>query len=157
ATPSPAQQRPGTWAARRGRCPSSVSQTSTRWEEIPMTTHSWIRRLFPRTPRTVRKAPPRFRPRIAAFEDRITLSTFKVGRLGDGGGDGTLRQAINLANANPGPDTIKVYENHVITGPDNNIITLTSSLPAITGDLTIESQRYVNLTISGADKFRVLQ
>ena len=29
-----------------------------------MTPRSWIRKLFARTPRTVRKAPARFRPRV---------------------------------------------------------------------------------------------
>jgi hypothetical protein len=36
-----------------------------------MTSRSWLRRLFARTPRTVRKAPARFRPRLEALEDRL--------------------------------------------------------------------------------------
>ena len=39
-----------------------------------MTARSWVRRLFARTPRTVRKAPARFRPRIEAIEDRVVPS-----------------------------------------------------------------------------------
>jgi streptogramin lyase len=36
-----------------------------------MTSRSWIRRLFPRTPRTVRKAPPRIRLHLEALEGRL--------------------------------------------------------------------------------------
>jgi hypothetical protein len=36
-----------------------------------MTTRSWIRRLFAPSPRTRRKAPARFRPRLEALEDRL--------------------------------------------------------------------------------------
>jgi hypothetical protein len=36
-----------------------------------MAIRSWIRKLFARTPRTVRKAPARFRPRLETLEDRL--------------------------------------------------------------------------------------
>src|SRR5262249_926383 len=36
-----------------------------------MTTRSWIRHVFARTPRTIRKAPSRLRPHIEALEDRF--------------------------------------------------------------------------------------
>jgi hypothetical protein len=35
-----------------------------------MSTRSWIRKLFARTPRTIRKAPARRRPRLAALGQR---------------------------------------------------------------------------------------
>jgi hypothetical protein len=37
-----------------------------------MTTRSWIRRLFARKPRTIRKNPVGFRPRLEGLEDRVT-------------------------------------------------------------------------------------
>ncbi|HMF14341.1 MAG TPA: VCBS repeat-containing protein, partial [Gemmataceae bacterium] len=37
-----------------------------------MTTRSWIRKLFSRTPRTIRKAPARCRPGVEALECRLT-------------------------------------------------------------------------------------
>src|SRR5262249_4070160 len=56
------------------------------------------------------------------------------------------------ANANPGPDTIRLYYG----GPGSvGTITLGADLPSITGDLTIVG--VARVTISGADKFRVLQ
>src|SRR5262249_31803369 len=42
--------------------------------QFPMTPRSWIRRLFARKPRTARKAPARFRPRLEGLEDRTVLS-----------------------------------------------------------------------------------
>jgi hypothetical protein len=37
-----------------------------------MTPRSWIRQLFARTPRAIRKAPARCRPALEALEDRLT-------------------------------------------------------------------------------------
>src|SRR5262249_27315259 len=57
------------------RCPPIVPQTTpglTR--RSPMAIRSWIRRLFARTPRTIRNAPARFRPRFEILEDRTVLS-----------------------------------------------------------------------------------
>jgi hypothetical protein len=70
-----------------------------------MTTRTWIRNLFARTPRTVRKAPARFRPTIEGLEDRVTPSTFNVTTRAASGA-GSLSAAIALANAHPGRDTI---------------------------------------------------
>jgi hypothetical protein len=44
-----------------------------------MTTRSWIRKLFDRTPGTVHQAPPRFRPRLEALEDRLAPSVSAIG------------------------------------------------------------------------------
>src|SRR5262249_46850866 len=41
-----------------------------------MTARSWIRSLFARTPRTVRKAPARCRPRLEELEDRLVPASF---------------------------------------------------------------------------------
>jgi predicted outer membrane repeat protein len=52
----------------------------------------------------------RRRPRVEALEDRALLSTFTVNNLTDAtnasAGQTTLRMAIQMANANPGPDTV---------------------------------------------------
>jgi hypothetical protein len=67
-----------------------------------MTTRSWIRRLFARTPRTTRKEPARFRPRLETLEDRLAPAVHDVT---SGGTFTTIQLAINAAN--PG-DTILV-------------------------------------------------
>src|SRR5262245_37002922 len=99
-----------------------------------MTTHSWTRRLFSRTPRTVRKTPARFRPNIEGLEDRVTPSLFTVTSLADDGSAGTLRQAINLANAHPGSDTI----NFAPALAGGYLFMGNTELPVITGDLQID-------------------
>src|SRR5262249_42427540 len=68
---------------------------------FPMTTQSWIHHLFARKPRTVRKAPARCRPAVEALEARLAPATYDVPSLADDGSAGTLRWAINQANATP--------------------------------------------------------
>src|SRR5262245_24946021 len=65
-----------------------------------MTTRTWIRRLFARTPRTVRKAPSRIRPRLEALEDRLAPATLTVNSLSDdtAGAALTMRAAILILN-----------------------------------------------------------
>jgi hypothetical protein len=47
-----------------------------------MTIRSWLRNLFAaRTPRTIRKAPARFRPRLQSLEDRLLLSSGPLASL----------------------------------------------------------------------------
>jgi hypothetical protein len=64
-----------------------------------------------------------------AFAPSALANTFTVTQAGDTG-SGSLREAINAANANPGSDTITF---NIAQG----FILLRSQLPAITGDLTI--------------------
>jgi uncharacterized repeat protein (TIGR01451 family) len=66
-------------------------------------------------------------------------------------GAGSLRQAITDANANSGADTIGFN-----LGAGTHTITLASSLPAITGDLTIVGPGASSLTVSGDGTFRIL-
>jgi hypothetical protein len=116
-----------------------------------MTTRSWIRKLFARTPRTVRKAPARCRPALEALEDRLAPATFNVTTLADSGA-GSLRQAILDANspAYPGADTITFS----VTGT----ITLGGTqLPAINENLTITGPGAANLTIDANHLSRVLK
>ena len=56
-----------------------------------MAIRSWIRKLFARPARTVRKALARFRPRIKALEDRVTPSKFYVTNSNDDLNPGSLR------------------------------------------------------------------
>ncbi|HKB42609.1 MAG TPA: hypothetical protein VKD72_39640, partial [Gemmataceae bacterium] len=99
-----------------------------------MITRPWLKKLFARPPRTIRKAPARFRPRVEGLEERVTPSMFTVTSLADDGSAGTLRQAINLANANPGSDTI----NFASALAGGNLILGSTELPKITGDLQID-------------------
>jgi hypothetical protein len=77
-----------------------------------MTIRTWTRRLFARTPRTNRKEPARFRPRLEALEDRLAPATLTVTSAADPATPtpGTLRYALTTANtdANAGhSDTIQ--------------------------------------------------
>src|SRR5215471_12412020 len=107
-----------------------------------MTTRSWIRNLFsrPRTP--VRRRT--FRPTLECLEDRVTPTTYTVSNLLDDGSAGSFRWAINQANSNPGANTI-VFSPDLNTGVFLGVpysfpavMHLSSPLPTITGDLTID-------------------
>src|SRR5262245_44486327 len=41
-----------------------------------MTMRTWVRNLFSRTPRTIRKPPARYRPRVEALEGRLAPASF---------------------------------------------------------------------------------
>lgn len=80
---------------------------------------------------------------------RVSAATFTVTNLDDGG-DGSLRQAILDANANPGADIIDFQDE--LTGT----ITLTSGeLPLVTEDLTINGPGIFAITVSGNHASRV--
>ena len=67
-----------------------------------MTTRTWIRKLFARTPRTVRKAPARCRPAVEVLEDRLAPAVLTVNTLDDNltyTSVLNLREAITLADA----------------------------------------------------------
>src|SRR5262245_14272617 len=70
---------------------------------------------------------------LAAFAGASRANTYTVTSIADSGA-GTLRQAILDANANPGADTIAFN----ITGSGVHTITPTSTLPDITGAVTID-------------------
>ena len=62
-------------------------------------------------------------------------------------GPGSLSEAITYANANPGTT--------ITFGISNQTITLTSALPLILGNNTTIDGGSNNITISGANKYRV--
>jgi hypothetical protein len=80
-----------------------------------------------RRPRPAGRRP--FVPRLDVLEDRTVLTTFPVTTLADGG-PGSLRQAIFLANATPGDDTITF----AVTGTIN----LASALPDLSSNIDIQ-------------------
>src|SRR5438046_1886013 len=79
-----------------------------------MTAPSWIRRLFARTPRTIRKAPARSRPSLEALEDRLapaTLGTTSVVEGPTAGADSVLLAATGAWTATSNSSFL-----HVTTG-----------------------------------------
>ena len=64
-------------------------------------------------------------------------------------GAGSLRNAINNANANPGPDVISITA--------NGTLLLSAALPVITDSVKIDGPGMTLFAIDGANAFRVLQ
>ncbi|MEI1375162.1 DUF4347 domain-containing protein [Nostoc sp. UHCC 0926] len=89
------------------------------------------------------------------------LATFTVNNTGDtddgnaNNGITTLREAINLANATPGDDTITFGGVFTDTTPD--VITLTSGQLIITDDVTILGTGASQLIVSGNNASRVFE
>ncbi len=89
------------------------------------------------------------------------LATFTVNNTGDtddgdrNNGITTLREAINLANATAGDDTITFGEIFTDATPDT--ITLTSGQLTITDDVTIFGTGVSNLTLSGNNASTVFE
>src|SRR5262249_22599462 len=90
----------------------------------------------------------RFVPRLELLEGRALPSTFTVLNLADSG-DGSLRQAVLSANANPGPDAIDFADG--LTGT----IGLTTGQLAITDGLTIDGPGADQLAVSGNHQSRI--
>jgi len=76
-------------------------------------------------------------------------------------GDGSLRQALLDANANPGPDSIRFDNEGGVFGPPTSIV-LESPLPEITDDLSIDGYlegflwRAAGITLDGNGTHRIL-
>src|SRR5262245_57860994 len=104
--------------------------------------------------RMVSRPSPRVRPRtkrpgVELLEDRCTPSTFVVSTTADDGA-GSLRAAIQQANAAAGPDRIafalSTSDSHFVDANNNHqfdpgdywSIGLNSALPALTDTLTID-------------------
>src|SRR5262245_44200850 len=91
-----------------------------------------------------------FVPRLEGLECRALPSTFTVLDLSDSGPD-SLRQAIQGANSNPGPDVVQFAPGLEGT------VTLTSGQLSITDDLRIDGPGADRLVVSGNDASRVFQ
>src|SRR5262249_27532633 len=115
----------------------------------PMTTRSWIRHPFARTPRTIRKDRVRFRPRLEAMEARCVPSTWTVTSASDDISQNSLRRAIIL-EAKSG-DTIQF-------APTIDSIRLNPAYGQLILDknLTIEGTSAHPVKISGGYAERVL-
>src|SRR5262245_12819801 len=153
-TAKQAPHRPGTAPALGLRAVGAapiVEQTIPS-KEIPM----WLRSLL-RSPKarssvaSVRRSPRRpaaCRLGIETLEDRTVPSTFTVLNVADSG-DGSLRAAIQAAEANPGADVIQ-FASRV-----HGTITLTTGELDVRSDLTIDGPGADRLTVSGNDASRV--
>ena len=108
-----------------------------------MTWQHLLRWYAPRTARRTRRVMPRVtpwrfvRPRLERLEDRTAPATFFVATTGSDGNTGgssdpflTIQHALNVAAANPGPDTIMVasgtYQEQ-LTINDPSMVTLTGA------------------------------
>ncbi|MGV3532737.1 MAG: choice-of-anchor Q domain-containing protein, partial [Chthoniobacteraceae bacterium] len=101
-----------------------------------------------RSDNKVPKARRSFCSTIEVLEARIAPATIIVTTLADSG-EGSLRAAIDQANASEGADLIKFKA--------SGEILLESALPAITDSLTIKGKGSTKTSIDGADAFRILE
>lgn len=85
------------------------------------------------------------------FVSTVSAATFTVTSLADDGSTGTLRWAITQANSASGADTIDFQSG--LTGT----ITLTSNLPNITGNLTVQGPGATAITVNAADLYQVFR
>lgn len=104
---------------------------------------SWLRPLAARLSRTpARRVPqrPAFRPGVEGLEDRSVPATFNVTNTldptdtNDSNYVGSLRWAVNQANATPGADTI----GFAIPGGGTHTIQPQTVLPAIAGPVVVD-------------------
>jgi hypothetical protein len=121
-----------------------------------MITRSWIRNLFARTPRTVRKALAPCRPHLEFLEDRTApavivvnstddilhySTTVMISDLSPATTSITLRDAINAANNTGGSNVIDLVANTTYNVSCTNVDNFSdgpNALPAISSDITIE-------------------
>jgi hypothetical protein len=89
--------------------------------------------------------------RVELLEDRMVPTTFMVGNLSDSG-EGSLRQAVLDANANPGADLIRFAPS-----ARDGAITLTTGELNITDELQIDGPGADRLAVSGNDASRVFR
>jgi len=105
---------------------------------------SWIRNLFARPSRPVRKTRVRYRPCIETLEERSQPATFTVTSLANFG-PGSLRGAVAAANLNPGHDEIRFAE-----GLQGTILVTSSGPISITDPLTIIGPDNGKLVVLGS-------
>lgn len=88
-----------------------------------------------------------------AFSPTTHAASYEVDSTADTGAAGTLRWAINEANANAGSDQITFN----IAGGGPHTITLSSALPSITEQLTIDGLTQSGSACDGASTLPVVQ
>jgi hypothetical protein len=108
-----------------------------------MTLRTWTRRLFARTPRTSRKEPARFRPRLEALEGRLAPATLTVNSMADTANATdtylSLREAIALVNSATLPSGLSTQITAKISGTlhDGKTDTIQFDPTKVTGPITL--------------------
>ena len=106
------------------------------------TSKIWIKRLFsPQTPASISKGYRSKRPSLELLEAREVPATFLVQNNKDSG-PYSLRDAINQANAAPGPDTITFDANRNINLTTTGDNTIGPSAFSITSEIEISVPQY---------------
>src|SRR5256885_52595 len=92
-----------------------------------------------------RRQPVQFSPSflLDALEGRTLLSTYTVTTTADSGA-GSLRQAINDANASADPSNLITFN---LAGGGMHTISVNSALPAVTGTVTIDGTDPADRTV----------
>src|SRR5215468_10138121 len=143
---------------------------------LSMTTRPWLRNLSAApTPRTIRKAPHRFRPAVEALEDRLVPATLTVTEAGDNTiADNvlTLREAILLVNSGGNTSALgrpltfgEASRINVSTpfgtndtillppgGPNQGLV-INSALPDLSRSVKIQGPGAANLVVAAAVAF----
>jgi hypothetical protein len=121
-----------------------------------MTSRSWIRRLFNRKPRTIRKDLVRLRPRLEALEERTVPSAVVATTTSD------LINDIILAEIGAGSPTIQLQAADATNGFDfmSAYLSTNDALPQIAANITISGTSGFDNTIqrdtaSGTPAFRL--
>ena len=118
-----------------------------------MTTRSWIRQLFGRTPRRAprgpRQAPPRFRPSLDVLEDRLTPSMLGTTALLEGPAAGSASDLV-ITSGPWSASSNATWLHTSATGTGNGLATFTFDANAgatRSGTLTVlsDSQATTNL------------
>src|SRR5262249_49133648 len=114
--------------------------------ECPM--RQWVKNLFARKPPPARH--PRFPPTLEPLGARLAPAAFTVTNLNDSGA-GSLRQAVQNANASAGADVITFQDG--LSGT----ITLTSGQLSVTGPVSIRGPGSEVLAVSGNHASRIFK
>src|SRR5262245_63422917 len=144
-TAKQAPHRPGTAPALGLRAGNDVSSFYCRPRGDSLMLSTWFATSTNGKRRSSRR---RFVPRLELLEGRALPSTFTVLNLADSG-EGSLRQAVLDANAQPGADTIAFADGL------NGTIPLTSGQLSITDALTIDGPGADLLAVSGSQQSRI--
>ena len=116
------------------------------------TSKIWIKRLFsPQTPASISKGYRSKRPSLELLEAREVPATFIVQNSNDSG-LGSLRAAINQANAAPGPDTIEFNYRMTINLTSTGDNTKGPSAFAINSEIEITAFDVTNVSLTATNQ-----